>query len=326
MPPRVEQPTDDAISKAADLLHHGGVVAFPTETVYGLGADAANPEGLRRIFQLKARPADNPLIVHVRDPAMAQRVVARWPESCDALAANFWPGPLTLVLPKAVDVPAALTAARPTVAVRCPDHRVAHNLMRAFGGAIAAPSANRSGHVSPTEAEHVALDFKDCDDLLILDGGPCQRGIESTVLDMTSSPPRILRPGSVSAEQVRAVIGDVDLPTIDAQSASPGTSPSHYAPRTPARLVSRDDLYATLESLAEPAIVLCCDPTRVPQQHRAVVMPTDATEYAAQLYRALRDADAQVASQIIIEKPTDDTGLWSAILDRLRRATHRARE
>lgn len=320
MPPRIEQPTDDAIEKAAAVLHSGGVVAFPTETVYGLGADTVSVEALRRVYELKGRPADNPLIVHVRDAAMAQRVVASWPDACTELAAQFWPGPLTLVLPRAVDVPAEVTAGHRTVAVRCPDHPVALHLLSAFGGAISAPSANRSGHVSPTDAEHVARDFHDAD-LVILDGGPCAFGIESTVLDMTTTPPRILRPGSISAEQLRAVLGEVQTPAIEAQGASPGTSAAHYAPRTAAVLVERAELRSCLESLAEPAAVLCFDPNVVPQQHKAIVMPTDADRYAAELYRALRRADALAVSQIVIEEPVDDIGLWSAIIDRLRRAT-----
>src|SRR5688500_47215 len=196
----------ELIERAASLLRRGGLVAFPTETVYGLGADATNAAAIRRVFQVKGRPATNPLIVHVADESVARRYAREWPTAASKLAAEFWPGPLTLVLSKQPSIVLEVTAGLDTVGLRAPDHPLALELLRAFDGPVAGPSANRSSHVSPTTARHVRDEFPDDEIDLILDGGPCKVGIESTVLDLTSDPPRILRPGAVTREQIEAVI------------------------------------------------------------------------------------------------------------------------
>ncbi|MHC5022297.1 MAG: L-threonylcarbamoyladenylate synthase [Planctomycetota bacterium] len=314
-------PTDEAVARAAARLRGGDVVAFPTETVYGLGADTFNPVALHLIYELKQRPPDNPLIAHVLDETQARRVAAFWTDLASALAARFWPGPLTLVVPRGPDVPDGATAGLPTIAVRCPAHDVARRLLDAFDGPISAPSANRSGHVSPTAARHVAEDFADVHDLLILDGGPCRVGIESTVLDLTVGPPRVLRPGSVSASELREVLGDLRAAEVTGQDASPGTSPRHYAPRTPAEMVPSEHLLERLKSLHEPAVVLSFASAFVPRPHEPIVMPEAAGSYAQELYDALRRADALERARIIIQEPPRSNDLWQAIHNRLRRAT-----
>jgi L-threonylcarbamoyladenylate synthase len=316
-------PADPAgIRAAARRLHAGEIVAFPTETVYGLGADTFNPAALDRIYAIKGRPADNPLIAHVLDMRQAWGIVARWDSRCQRLVRRFWPGPLTLVLPRADGVPARATAGLPTIAVRAPDHPVARALLAAFQGVISAPSANRSGRVSPTTAAHVSEDFAD-ERFMILDGGPCRVGIESTVVDMTTSPPRVLRHGGVTLEELQETIGDVDAPPVDSQGASPGTAPRHYAPRARVEVVEAPRLGERLAGLARPSAVLCFDATRVPPPHRPIVMPRDDRAYAARLYDALREADAMGGERIVIERPPERGDLWEAIHDRLRRAANR---
>ena len=204
-------PGDPAIQACASVLRDGGLVAFPTETVYGLGADALNPAAVRKIFEAKGRPADNPLIVHAKDERQAFELAASVPPSARRLAAMFWPGPLTLILPKSDHVPLETTAALDTVAVRVPAHEAALALVEAFGGPIAAPSANVSGRPSPTTAEHVLQDLDGRIDA-VLDGGPAGVGLESTVLDLTVSPPCILRPGGVTKEDLERVLGEVQGP------------------------------------------------------------------------------------------------------------------
>ncbi len=224
-------------------------------------------------------------------------------------------------MPRGPLVPERATAGWPTIAVRAPAHPVARRLLLEFGGPVSAPSANRSGHVSPTTARHVADDFADTADLLILDGGACDIGIESTVLDLTADPPAVLRPGAVTVEALRSVLGDVAVARSAGQVASPGTSPRHYAPWTAAELVEPEALAERLEALREPAVVLLRDPRRVPAPHRAIEMPAEAEAYAARLYDALREADAAGVARILIERPPGREGLWPAIADRLERAT-----
>ena len=209
--PRLVQATDDVIAQAAHMLGDGQVVAFATETVYGLGAGTFQSVALERIYQLKGRPQRNPLIAHVLDQSQAARVVAQWDERCRRLAEQFWPGPLTIVAPRGADVPDPATAGWSTIAVRAPSHPLARRLLSAFGGPISAPSANRSGHVSPTTAQHVADDFDDADDLMILDGGACGIGIESTVVDLSGAVAQMLRPGAISIEQLRELLGEVAM-------------------------------------------------------------------------------------------------------------------
>lgn len=320
-----------AIHAAADRLRKGGVVAFPTETVYGLGADALNPRAVEKVFELKGRPSNNPLIVHAADEAMAQSVVTEWPGEAAALAAAFWPGPLTLVLPRSSAVPSNVTAGGPNVAVRCPQHPVAIALIEALGRPIVGPSANLSGRVSPTTAEHVLASFEPRD-VMVLDGGPCRAGIESTVLSLAGAEPRILRQGTVTGEQIEAVIGvkpvlatKLGAPEgATAPLAGPGMLRSHYAPASAARMFGAGEWPAVLEGAGVGAVVISHSPGRVVRPPaRVISMPADATAYAARLYAALREADSVRPDVILIEKPEGEGGVWDAIRDRLERATAR---
>jgi L-threonylcarbamoyladenylate synthase len=322
--PRIVPPTDESIARAVKTLRAGGVVAFPTETVYGLGADTFSPAAIAEVYHLKGRPTDNPLIAHVRNVDDARKLVKQWDDRCEKLARMFWPGPLTLVLPRADNIPSTITAGLDTIAVRCPSHPVARQLLEAFGAPLSAPSANRSGHVSPTQARHVADDFAripDAETLLILDGGDSEVGIESTVVDMTAAVPRVLRPGSIGLEQLQEVLGPMDAPRMQSQSSSPGTSMLHYAPRTPVELVDTDELRQRLAAPGgTPLAVLCFSPPFVKPPHRPVGMPRRADQYARRLYDALRRADAFGCGRILIELPPADNALWRAVHDRLRRA------
>jgi L-threonylcarbamoyladenylate synthase len=324
----------DLIQRAVEVLRARGLVAFPTETVYGLGADATNPAAVRRIFAAKGRPATNPLIVHVANAATAQRYTTAWSDVADRLAARFWPGPLTLVLPRTPDIAAEVTAGLGTVGLRVPDHPLALELLRAFGGAVAAPSANRSNHISPTTATHVREEMGDAVDM-ILDGGPCAVGIESTVLELAGGSPRILRPGAVTRGELKSLLGGpVELAAARADAAAPATSPGqqdvHYAPRTPtlrfearhrsgieraARRRANEPLgFVFFGTDADPAAP--DDPAP-----RAIVrrMPADPAAYAQQLYATLRDLDEQFLTTIYIEMPPN-TPEWAAVRDRLIRA------
>lgn len=333
-------PERSAIEEAARRLRAGGLVAFPTETVYGLGADALNAEAVRRVFLAKGRPSHNPLIVHVDGEAMARRVVSAWPEEARRLAEAFWPGPLTIVLPKAEGVPAEVTAGGATVAVRRPDHPVAEALIRAFGGPIVGPSANRSGHVSPTASAHVRMEFPESEGelgVLVLEGGPCRVGLESTVVKVDPGgleAPRVLRPGVIGADELARVLGQAVASAEQGRERrsegsserleSPGLLGRHYAPRTPAVLVLKEELSARLAEHGK-AVVLA-DASRaevVVAPHVLVRVPREADRgYAARLYAALREADRAHADVILIEEPRDPgTPLFAAIRDRLLRAT-----
>lgn len=345
--PKQERPgASDEIASAAERLKAGRLVAFPTETVYGLGAAALNAAAVARVFAAKGRPSNNPLIVHVDSIAMAKRVVQSWPEGAEALAKAFWPGPLTIVLPKADCVPGLVTGDGPNVAVRAPKHPVALALIGAFGGPIVGPSANKSGFVSPTTAWHVHQEFADAD-VMVLDGGACEVGIESTVVSLASvgvGSPRVLRPGAISAAEISAVLG-VKVAEGKAKTSglasgtqesgsgakshameSPGQLASHYAPRSPAVLVDASKLLKALRDAEGPCVVLGPLLTSVPRQHRVIPMPLDARAYASRVYAALREADALMPAMIAIVKPTvvkgaEDEALWRAIMDRLKRAT-----
>jgi L-threonylcarbamoyladenylate synthase len=323
--PRLAPVTDESIREAATILRSHRVVAFPTETVYGLGADAFSAAAVSRIFAMKGRPADNPIIVHVIDALQAkQRVAGSWSERCDLLAARFWPGPLTLVVPRSAHLPEVVVAGRDTVAIRSPRHPVARRLLVEVGRPIAAPSANRSGHVSPTTAAHVAADFDDVADLLILDGGPCEIGIESTVLDMTADPPRLLRHGSITTDMLRDEFGRLDETRLIRQDAGPGTAARHYAPRTRTALGTTRDVLDALNnsSIVCVAVVTSANLARGAANPRSsvIVMPDDPQRYAARLYGALREADARGADVILIESPRSRDGLWASIRDRIERA------
>jgi len=313
----VVEPTTQTVADAARLVREGKLVAFPTETVYGLGGDATSERAVAAIFEAKGRPQFNPLISHVLDASEARRLV-RWNETADKLADRFWPGPLTLVLPRTKDSPIALlaTAGLDTAAVRAPAHPVAQALIRAAGRPIAAPSANRSGAISPTRAEHVAESLGERVPL-ILDGGPCLVGLESTVLDLTTAIPVLLRPGGATREAIEAVIGPIALsdalPSGDAARKSPGQLQSHYAPGRPLRLnathVGADEGLLAFGPSPPGGARLTCN-----------LSPSgDLTEAAANLFAQLRALDRPDIGRIAV-MPIPQTGLGLAINDRLRRA------
>ncbi len=319
-------PSPAEIEHAAKLLRAGRLVAFPTETVYGLGANALDPDAVARIFAVKGRPSTSPLIVHVGSIEMARSLVAEWPATAAKLAQRFWPGPLTMVLPTARNpepgsvapvVPLIVTSGLPTVGLRMPGHPVALALIRAAGVPLAAPSANRFTQLSPTTAEHVRRSLGNDVDY-ILDGGPCQVGIESTVLSLAGSRALLLRPGGVSRPELEAIIG----PIASAQEApvgahpSPGMHPRHYSPRTRLLLVTRGELRDQGSGIylqhKQP-------PSRT--DVRIMQMPQSAVEYAAVLYLKLHEADAANLDWIAVDLPPD-TPEWEAVLDRLRRAAN----
>ncbi len=315
---------DEALARAVALLRRGELVAFPTETVYGLGADARNADAVRAIFAAKGRPADHPVIVHLASAAELPDWAAHVPSSARLLAAAFWPGPLTLIVPRAAGVSDAVTGGQDTVGLRVPAHPVAQALLRAFGGGIAGPSANRFGRISPTTAAHVAEDLGDRV-ALILDGGACDVGIESTIVACVDERPVLLRPGGVSVEALERVLGRTPgLPDAQAPRAS-GTLASHYAPRTPARLVSTTELQALAggppavrrgvlaRTLAEPSAFA----------GTWLAAPRDAAGYAHALYANLRALDAAGVDEIVIEQPPAEDA-WLPVRDRLQRATHAA--
>ncbi len=315
-----------AIEEAAAAIRAGALVAMPTETVYGLAANALDERAVRRIFEAKGRPAFNPLIVHVLGTADAKRLASRWPEAAEDLVDAFWPGPLTLVVPKTAAVPPLVTAGLDSVALRSPSHPVARALLEACGLALAAPSANRFGAVSPTTAAHVAASLGDHVDLL-LDGGPCEVGIESTVLDLTVDRPRVLRPGGVSAAALASVIGPVE--TVDValdagQRTSPGMLSRHYAPRGKTRLVAGAALPEALAALAAGArIGVVVRELPAPADRRLVAwkqLGSSPEVYARGLYAALHAMDEAGATDVLIESVPEGPA-WAAVRDRLRRAS-----
>ena len=321
--------TADAIERAAAALARGSLVAFPTETVYGLGADAANPDAVRAIFSAKGRPADHPLIVHLPDASHLDAWARGVPDGARALAQTFWPGPLTLILPRTPLAGDAVTGGQDTVGLRVPAHPVAQALLAAFaargGHGVAAPSANRYGHVSPTTAAHVA------DDLggrvaMILDGGACAVGIESTIVAFDGDLPLLLRPGGVSVDAIARVLGQApEAGTAGAPRAS-GSHASHYAPRTAAFLVDARALPTELLRLRErdEAVAVLARGVARPDdfEGRWIAAPPDDEGYARDLYANLRALDAAQADAILIEAPPGDAA-WTAVRDRLARATHR---
>jgi L-threonylcarbamoyladenylate synthase len=304
---------------AARIIQNGGLVAFPTETVYGLGADAFNANAVARIFEVKARPRIDPLIVHVEDLEAARRY-GRIPESAQAIASKFWPGPLTLIVDRLPLVPRIVTAGLDTVAIRVPAHPAALALIRESGCGIAAPSANPFGYVSPTDARHVAEQLGGAIEL-ILDGGPCSIGVESTILSLTDGVPRILRAGGTPIEALEPMLGKVDLQVEDCRKPqAPGQLTRHYATKTPLVLA-----YESTENLqpGERAGLLTLRRPRAPQKYLAVeiLSPSgDFREAASNLFRALRRLDS-LGLDRIIARPIAETGLGLAIMDRLRRCS-----
>ena len=324
--------TDLALDRAAELLRHGSLVGIPTETVYGLAADALDAEAVQGIFRAKERPASNPLIVHVADAAMARSLAGAWPEAAERITKALWPWPVTVVVPKGAMIPAIVTAGGATVALRCPAHRLARRLIERSGIPLAAPSANRSEQVSPTTAHHV-LESLGGKVGLILDAGPCDRGIESTVIDCTVTQPRILRPGPLSRGALEAAVGGPVARLGSAEqsheatqpSRSPGTRLRHYCPQTPLELPA-DPVARVAELLAAGKrvgwLVLAVDvagPLAGSRDLVAVPMPTTAEGYARQLYATLHALDHRQLDRIVADPPPADEA-WQAVRDRLSRA------
>jgi len=297
-----------SLQRAAALIRGGGLVAFPTETVYGLGANAFDAAAVARIFSVKGRPRQSPLIVHVDSIDMARALVREWPDAADRLARRYWPGPLTLVLPKQPSIPDIVTAGLPTVGLRVPSHPLALALIRAAGVPIAAPSANPFSELSPTTAEHVRRSLGDAVDL-VLDGGPATVGIESTVLSLADAEPVLLRPGVIPMPEIEALIGPVRVAEGGGTGAqaSPGMRPQHYRPRTPLVLLAAGD--------SPP-------PGRGEWLRLGREMPAEPAAYAAMLYAALHRLDTQGLDWIAVERPPA-TPEWAGILDRLTRAESR---
>ena len=338
------------IDQAAKTLAAGDVVVFPTETVYGLGADALAANAVARIFSAKGRPADHPLIVHVATLAAAKALARQWPESADRLAQAFWPGPLTLIVPKAEHVPMAVTGGQQTVGLRVPSHPMALDLLRSFGqvgsGAVAAPSANRFGGVSPTRAQDVrrSLAGRLGPNDQILDGGACQVGLESSIVDCTVNPPRLLRPGGLPRAALEAVVPLASsMPSADASSTMVDQAPrvsgsmdSHYAPTTRLLMLSRQALLSRCQArlalqqtlptgqVSPATLCFCFNQTGVPASPRLIIQqaPTNAADYGRSLYARLNDWDQQGFDELWLETPPL-TPEWEAVWDRLRRASHR---
>jgi L-threonylcarbamoyladenylate synthase len=306
----------DQLSHAAQLLREGKLVAFPTETVYGLGANALDAAAVERIFRAKGRPHSSPIIVHVSDYEMVKRVAAAWPETAKKLADQFWPGPLTLVLPKTPAVPDRVTASLPSVGVRMPAHSVALALIRAAQVPVAAPSANRFTHVSPTTAEHVRYSLGDRVDY-ILDGGTCTVGIESTVLSLAEDTPVLYRPGGISRRQIAEVIGPIATAKQAEETeahASPGLHLRHYSPRTALILVANGKVPGEGSGAY---LQLTHPPYR--KVSELVTMPDNPAGYAAKLYGVLHALDARAYDWIAVDTPSLEAE-WEAVLDRLHRA------
>ena len=316
--------TPATIEQAACLLREGRLIAFPTETVYGLGADAANADAVRRIFAAKGRPADHPVIIHIAREQDLERWARAIPAGARQLAAAFWPGPLTLILPRAAGVLDQVTGGQDSVGLRVPAHPVAQALLAAFGGGIAAPSANRFGHVSPTSAAHVAADLGERP-ALILDGGPCAVGIESTIVAFRGDVPLLLRPGGIGIAALTRTLGRAPLSTDGDAPRASGTLAAHYAPRTPASLLDGDVLRAKLGQLTDrdERVAVLARTLSPPEDFDGVWIAAarDPAGYAHDLYAHLRALDAAAADSILIEDVPHEPA-WLAVRDRLTRATH----
>lgn len=314
--------SDKDIEQAVAVLRAGGLVAFPTETVYGLGADASNPAAVRKIFEAKGRPATHPVIVHLADAVQLANWAREIPEGARRLAKQFWPGPLTIILRRASRVSDVVTGGQDTVALRVPAHPVAQQLLARFGGGIAAPSANRHGRVSATAAGHVRREFGDAVDC-VLDGGEARIGIESAIVDLSGGAPTLLRPGWITAAEIEAALGTaLAAPPAEAPRA-PGTLAAHYAPRTPLVLMAGDlalEFAASLARQGRRVAVLALSARRPPLEGLEwVAAPRDAAGYAHALYASLRRLDDAGCDMIIAEQPPRAPE-WAAINDRLARA------
>ncbi len=308
------------LDRAAAVLRAGGLVVLPTETVYGLAANALDPDAVRRIFAAKGRPADNPLIVHVADAAAAQALTSAWPPAATALAQAFWPGPLTLVLPRAPHVPDVTTGGLDTVAVRVPDHPVALVILRAARVPLAAPSANISGRPSPTRCQDAKDDLGDRVDVYV-DAGATRVGVESTVVEVTSDRVTLLRPGGLAREALEAVVGPVDV--ASASKRSPGTRYRHYAPRARILIVAAADVARAADRAADQGAkvwVIASSANAAPGHHVSVPgAPDDAAGWAHRLFAILRDADANGVDTLVVEA-IPEVGIGAAVMERLRKA------
>jgi len=319
------EPADDDLARGVAALRAGDLVAFPTETVYGLGADAANPNAVRRLYEVKGRPADHPVIVHLGDAGQLDTFAAAVPDTARELARACWPGPLTIVVrrdPKRVA--AELTGGRDTVALRVPDHPVALRLLELFGGGIAAPSANRFGRVSPTTAAHVRADLG-ADVKVVLDGGTCRVGVESTIIDVTGREPAILRVGGVSRSEIERIIGRACVVRTAGEVAAPGTHSKHYAPRTTVEIVDAHTVMRRAREHIERqrragVLAFGSAATDLPDEVVVLDTPRNAEEYARVLYARLREADALDLDVLLVVSPHSSDGLGAAVADRVRRA------
>jgi L-threonylcarbamoyladenylate synthase len=315
--------SDSEVEHAAEVLRRGGLVAFPTETVYGLGADAANAGAVTRLFEVKSRPATHPLIVHLASIAQLDEWALDVPPPAHLLADAFWPGPLTMLVTRSSRVAIEVTGGRDTIGLRVPDHRLALRLLQAFGGGIAAPSANRFGRVSPTTADHVRADLGDDVDA-ILDGGPCRVGVESTIVDLTGDEPEVVRPGGVSLERLREVLGTTPRLWLgDGDARASGMLVSHYAPNARVEVVARADVVARAATLANAGTVVgVLAPEAIDELPGGVLLLDPAgppDEYARLLYRRLRTADER-GVEVLLAVPPPEEGIGVAVADRLRRA------
>lgn len=322
---RIIRASQAEIEAAVEALRDGELVAFPTETVYGLGANAANPAAVRRLFEVKGRPASHPAIVHIDDVKYLRRWAREVPPAAAKLAEAFWPGPLTLVLPRADTVHDVVTGGQDTVAVRIPSHPMAQQLLTAFGGGIAAPSANRYGRLSATRAEHVREEFGD-EVKVVLDGGESQVGLESTIVWCSGPTTRLLRPGAIGLAQLRQVAGEVLVGADPNLPRVPGSKSSHYAPVTPMTLVEGGELDALAESLSEGGQRIAVLAQRLPLRTYPTVTWINAGKrvdaYAHDLYANLRTLDKAGCARILVQEVPGDER-WDAVRDRLVRAAAR---
>ena len=310
----------ESIRLAAEVIRNGGLVAFPTETVYGLGCDALNPDAVARVFEAKQRPSFDPLIVHIAAQASLDGLVQTISPADRRLMERFWPGPLTLILPKCAQVPDLVTAGLPTVAIRMPAHPVAHALIRESGVPIAAPSANPFGYVSPTCAQHVLDGLGDRVDL-ILDGGPCPIGLESTIVSMGGAWPELLRPGSITLAEIQDVIGSIVRSSAGVVASAPGQLPRHYATRTPLTILAAQGSRAVTHGRERAGLLAMSAPGQEDKKFCAIDVLSasgDLREAARNLFAALRRLDALGLDRLYAE-PCDEQGLGLAIMDRLRR-------
>lgn len=315
---------ENDILTVVKLLQAGEVIGLPTETVYGLAADASNPEAVKKIFALKNRPIDHPLIVHIASDRYLKDWAISIPERAYQLTQVFWPGPLTLILKKAPHVSSIITGGQETIGLRCPSHPVAQTVLQVFQGGIAAPSANRFGYTSSTSADHVRQDFGDKIPL-VLEGGVCQVGIESTIVDLTAELPTILRPGMITQAQLEAVL---QCPVLVGSKRSPrvsGSLASHYAPKTPTKIMAWQDLLAYCQSLKSTDHIVVITRQSLPFHFSYIIwkqLPDNAERYAQLLYHTLRESDQLGVREILIEQVPSE-GDWAAVYDRLKRATTR---